>query len=103
MKDNQDQGIVSSMIIFAIVIALVLAITGCSTVVPVTAKFPDAPGRLATQPCPDLQKLKDDARLSDVSRTVTINYSSYYECAVKTDAWIEWYKIQKHIFEGAGK
>ena len=103
MKDNRDQGIVSSMIIFAIVIALVLAITGCSTVVPVTAKFPDAPGRLATQPCPDLQKLKDDARLSDVSRTVTINYSSYYECAVKTDAWIEWYKIQKHIFEGAGK
>lgn len=103
MKDNQDQGIVSSMIIFAIVIALVLAITGCSTVVPVTAKFPDAPVRLATQPCPDLQKLKDDARLSDVSRTVTINYSSYYECAVKTDAWIEWYKIQKHIFEGAGK
>ena len=103
MKDNRDQGIVSSMIIFAIVIALVLAVTGCSTVVPVTVKFPDAPGRLATQPCPDLQKLKDDARLSDVSRTVTINYSSYYECAVKTDAWIEWYKIQKHIFEGAGK
>lgn len=103
MRNDQDQGIVSSMIIFAIVIALLLAITGCSTVVPVTAKFPDAPGRLATQPCPDLQKLKDDARLSDVSRTVTINYSSYYECAVKTDAWIEWYKIQKHIFEGAGK
>jgi hypothetical protein len=103
MRDNQDQGIVSSVIIFAIVIALVLAITGCSTVVPVTAKFPEPPGRLATQPCPDLQKLKDDARLSDVSRTVTINYSSYYECAVKTDAWIEWHKIQKLIYEGAGK
>jgi uncharacterized protein YceK len=103
MKDNRDQGVVSSMIIFAIVIMLVLAITGCSTVVPVTAKFPEAPGKLATQRCPDLQKLKDDAKLSDVSRTVTINYSTYYECAVKTDAWIEWYKIQKHIFEGAGK
>jgi len=103
MKDNRDQGVVSSMIIFAIVIMLVLAITGCSTVVPVTAKFPEAPGKLATTRCPDLQKLKDDAKLSDVSRTVTINYSTYYECAVKTDAWQEWYEIQKRIFEGAGK
>jgi hypothetical protein len=91
------------MIIFAIVIMLVLAITGCATAVPVTAKFPEPPGKLATQSCTELQKLKDDAKLSDVSRTVTINYSSYYECAVKTDAWIEWYKIQKILFEGAGK
>ena len=103
MRDNRDQGIVSSMIIFAIVIMLVLAITGCATAVPVTAKFPEPPGKLATQSCTELQKLKDDAKLSDVSRTVTINYSSYYECAVKTDAWIEWYKIQKILFEGAGK
>jgi hypothetical protein len=100
MKDHRDQGVVSSMIIFAIVIMLVLAITGCATAVPVTARFPDAPGMLATQPCAELQKLKEDARLSDISRTVTVNYSSYYECAVKTDAWIEWYKIQKIIFEG---
>ena len=100
MRDNRDQGVVSSMIIFAIVIMLVLAITGCATAVPVTARFPDAPGMLATQPCAELQKLKEDARLSDISRTVTVNYSSYYECAVKTDAWIEWYKIQKIIFEG---
>jgi hypothetical protein len=103
MKDHRDQGVVSSLIIFTIVIMLVLAITGCSTAVPVTARFPDAPGMLATQPCAELQKLKDDARLSDISRTVTVNYSSYYECAVKTDAWIEWYKIQKIIFEGVAK
>jgi hypothetical protein len=96
MKNSQDQGVVSSLIIGV----LMLAVTGCSTVVPVTAKFPDAPGRLATQSCPDLQKLKDDARLSDVSRTITLNYSTYYECAVKTDAWIEWYGIQKIISEG---
>ena len=84
-------------------IVFVLALTGCSTVVPVVAKFPDAPGRLATERCPNLQKLKDDARLSDVARTVTINYSTYYECAVKADAWQEWYEIQKRIFEGAAK
>ena len=82
---------------------IVLLLTGCSTVVPVTAKFPDAPGRLATERCPNLQKLKYDARLSDVARTVTINYSTYYECAVKADAWQEWYEIQRRIFEGVAK
>jgi hypothetical protein len=53
--------------------------------------------------CPALQKLKDDARLSDVANTVTVNYGTYYECAVKTDAWQEWYQIQKIIHEGAAK
>jgi len=103
MENQQDQQIVSSLLIFVIVVMLVFAITGCSTAVPVTAKFPEAPGKLATQRCPDLQKLKDDAKLSDVSRTVTINYSTYYECAVKADAWQEWYNIQKIIFERAAK
>jgi len=77
--------------------------SGCSTPVPVTARFPDAPGKGATTRCPDLQKLKDDARLSDVATTVTINYGTYYECAVKADAWQEWYQIQQRIFEGAQK
>jgi len=51
------------------------------------------------QKCPQLQKLGEDVKLSDVSKTVTINYNTYYECAVKNDAWIEWYQIQKHIYE----
>ena len=78
---------------------LAILITGCSTAVPVTAKFPDAPGALSTTACPDLKKLDDAAKLSDVGRTVTMNYTMYYECAVKTDAWIEWYQKQKKIFE----
>ena len=86
-----------------VVLAISLALTACSTLVPVTMTFPEAPGRQAQVACPNLQKLKDDALLSDVSRTVTINYSTYYECAVKTDAWIEWYQIQRHIFESVGK
>jgi len=98
--NNRDQGVASSLIMFAIVILLVLAITGCSTVVPVTTKFPEPPGRGAMIKCPDLQKLRDDAKLSDVATTITINYGTYYECAVKTDAWQEWYNIQKIIFEG---
>jgi hypothetical protein len=34
---------------------------------------------------------------------VTINYNTYYECAVKVDAWQEWYQIQKKIHEDIGK
>ncbi len=103
-KEHRDQKQVSTLIVLGIAVMFVLAMcSGCSTAVPVTAKFPEPPGKLATQSCTELQKLKDDAKLSDVSRTVTINYSSYYECAVKTDAWIEWYKIQKMIFEGVVK
>ena len=82
---------------------IALLLSGCSTVVPVTARFPEPPAKGAMTACPNLQKLTDNARLSDVANTITINYSTYYECAVKADAWQEWYRIQKHIFEGAGK
>jgi len=82
---------------------IALLLSGCSTVVPVVAKFPDAPGKGAMTACPALQKLKDDAKLSDVANTVTVNYSTYYECAVRADAWQEWYAVQKIIFEKAGK
>jgi hypothetical protein len=85
------------------IVCLILMITACSTVVPVTVKFPEPPGKGAVTACPPLQKLNDGAKLSDVATTVTINYSTYYECAIKADAWQEWYGIQKHIFEGAGK
>jgi hypothetical protein len=44
--------------------------------------------------------LGDEAKLSDVAKTVTVNYSTYYDCAVKNDAFIEWYQVQKIIFEG---
>ena len=79
-------------------LVLVLMLAGCSTTVPVTAKFPEAP-KYSLQACPQLQQLKDGSKLSEVATTVTINYSTYYDCAVKNDAWIEWYQIQKHIFE----
>ena len=77
---------------------LVLILTGCSTTVPVTAKFPDVPERLLVK-CPQLEKLENEAKLSDIGKTVTNNYTTYYECAVKHDAFVEWYQIQKRIFE----
>ena len=78
---------------------LCILISGCSTVVPVTAKFPEAPTKLQVK-CPQLEKLKDESKLSEVSKTITMNYSTYYECAVKLDSWIEWYQVNKIIFEG---
>ena len=99
MRDNHDQGIVSSLIIFGIVVMLIFALTACSTVVPVVAKFPEAP-RLGLGVCPQLQTVEDGVKLSDLTKTVTINYGTYYECAVKSDQWNEWYQIQKRIFEG---
>ena len=50
--------------------------------------------------CPQLEKLKDEVKLSEVSKTITMNYSTYYECAVKVDSWNEWYQVNKLIFEG---
>jgi len=103
MKNQRDQQFVSSLIMIGLVIIVILAISGCATAVPVTARFPEPPGKGAMTVCPDLQKLKDNAKLSDVANTVTVNYSTYYECAVKADAWQEWYRIQQRIFEGVGK
>jgi PBP1b-binding outer membrane lipoprotein LpoB len=80
-----------------LLIALAVLLTGCSTTAPVVAKFPEKPKY--SESCPQLQKLNDDAKLSDVSTTVNINYSTYYECAMKVDTWREWYEIQRRIYE----
>lgn len=85
------------MKIIAIVLSAIF-IAGCSTSVPVKRNFPEVPQTLTVK-CPQLKKVNDDAKLSDISKTVTENYTSYYECAVKNDAWVEWYQIQKKIFE----
>lgn len=77
---------------------ILLLLSGCSTVVPVTAKFPERPKY--TEACPQLDTVPDNVKLSGLTTTVTKNYSTYYECAVKVDTWNEWYEINKHIFEG---
>ena len=76
-----------------------LMLSGCSTVVPVKQKFPEAPNKLLHE-CPNLEQLKDEPKLSDVSKTVTINYTTYYTCAVMHNGLVEWYQIQKHIHDG---
>jgi hypothetical protein len=104
MKHNDPKQIIKSMMGFVMVLLLVVFIlTGCTTP-PVIPKFPEAPTKAgAMEQCPDLKKLQDGAKLSDVSQTININYSTYYECAVKADIWIEWYNINKINYEKIGK
>jgi len=85
------------------VIAMTLVLSACATTVPVVAKFPDEPGKAAVEKCPQLTTVENGVKLSELTRTVTMNYGTYYECAVKVDTWIEWYQIQKKIHEDIGK
>ena len=82
------------------ILTAALLLTGCTTVVPVTQKWPEAPGLQATKSCVNLHKLDEVTKLSQVAKTVSDNYSEYYQCAVKVDAWIEWYKQQQIIHQG---
>lgn len=88
-------------VIAIILFILLICLAGCSTVVPVTAKFPDKPS--SVELCPPLDEAKDNVKLSELTNTVAKNYSTYYECAVKVETWNEWYEKQKRIFEGVGK
>lgn len=83
---------------------LAISLAGCTTAVPLTAKFPEPPKESgATNGCIELKKLSDGPTLSDVSRTINDNYNSYHECAIKVDTWNIWYQRQKEIFEKATK
>jgi hypothetical protein len=85
-------------LIKSLAIASILLITGCTTV-PVTVKFPDAPV-LILEKCPQLKTIEGESvSIVDYTKVVTLNYTTYYQCAVKSDAWIEWYYQQKKIFE----
>ena len=82
-----------------IIFSILILLPGCATkAVPVVVKFPEAPTVLLEK-CPPLQTLPDESKLSDVAKTVTQNYTLYYECVIKHDAWIDWYQQQKEIFD----
>ena len=87
--------------LFALVIYIILAflITACSTAVPLTQNFPDAPDMLMEK-CPELKTIAGErVSIVDFTRTVSENYTTYYQCAGRTDAWIDWYRQQKKIWE----
>jgi hypothetical protein len=76
----------------------VLLLTGCLGTVPIQRNFPNVPEDLKVA-CPDLNTVEPTTKFSDVVSVVTKNYGQYQECQLKVDAWIEWYKTQKQIFE----
>ena len=78
---------------------LSLLLGGCSTVVPVTVKFPEVPAELLVD-CEQLEKVPADTKqLSVTSETVVRNYGRYHKCRAKVNSWNEWYNTQKKIYE----
>jgi hypothetical protein len=83
-----------------VLISAALLLSGCLATAP---KFPDVPKELLT-PCPELNEVANGTgELSKVLDTVIVNYGTYYECRVKVEAWTEWYKQQKNIYDNAFK
>lgn len=76
---------------------LTLFLIGCTTV-PVAPKFPQVP-TLLLEKCPELNKVIEEPKLSDIAKTITLNYTTYYECSIKQEAWVEWYNVQKQLYE----
>jgi starvation-inducible outer membrane lipoprotein len=82
-----------------LLITLALLLSGC-VATPVKHELPEAPEKLI-KACPKLKEMPlDEERLTEFLKTVTQNYTTYYECAVKHDGLIEWYQIQKKIHDG---
>ena len=82
-----------------IILPFILLVSGCSTTVPVTAKFPKVPEEL-TQKCEPLKKLEgEQISIVDLHIRVVENYTQYHECALKVEEWNTWYTTQKKIFE----
>lgn len=98
MKNFETHMYIRNILTIVLFIFIILLV-GCSTTVPVTAKFPEAPARLLEK-CPEkLQTIEGEkVNIVEFTKTVAINYGTYHECAVKNDAWIEWYNTQKKIF-----
>ena len=81
----------------------VLMLSGCSVLVPVKQKWPDAPASLQEK-CAPLKELgKDQTGLKDLLMVMIDNYAAYYVCAGRTQGWQEWYQEQKKIREQSNK
>ena len=78
---------------------LTLLLAGCSTVVPVKQKFPEAPPALKEK-CEQLKQIQGDkVSITDLLKVVVQNYTLYHECSTKVEGWQEWYTEQERIFK----
>jgi hypothetical protein len=79
-------------------LVVMLTLTACTTPVPLVPRFPDVPEKL-TEACPALKLIEGETTtLSTLTKVATENYTTYYQCAAKLDAWKKWYDEQKKIF-----
>ena len=86
-----------------IVLISVLALTACSTTVPVKQKFPEVPPALMEK-CPDLKLLgPNESSITDILKSVVENYTTYYTCSIRLEGWQGWYVGQNQKQEKAGK
>jgi hypothetical protein len=84
-----------------VLLVLVSLLAACSTAVPVTQSFPDAPAILMEK-CPELKIIQGEkVSIVDFTKTVSENYTTYYECSARNSAWQEWYTKQKKIWDDA--
>lgn len=81
----------------------VLLLSGCSVLVPVKQKWPEAPASLQEKCAPLKELSKDQTALKDLLMVMIDNYAAYYVCAGRTQSWQEWYQEQKKIREQANK
>jgi hypothetical protein len=86
---------------YLIILSAVL-VASCSTTVPLTPRFPEAPATLLTS-CPKQLEIVegDTVTIVDFTKIVVRNYGTYHECAAKYDSWIEWYQTQKKLWEAS--
>lgn len=75
-----------------------MLLVGCSTTVPVTQRFPQAPDTLLQQ-CVPLKEVAKDASLVDLTKVVVENYTLYYQCSTLVEGWHQWYKTQQNIYK----
>jgi glutamate-1-semialdehyde 2,1-aminomutase len=68
-----------------------VSLVGCSTPVPVTTRFPEAPAALKEK-CEQLKKIEGDkVAITEMMKVIVHNYSLYWECSAKVDGWQDWY------------
>ena len=80
-------------------ITLLVFLAGCTTVVPVKQKFPEAPAILKEQ-CEQLKQIQGaNVSITDLLKVVVQNYTLYHECSTKVEGWQEWYTEQERIFK----
>lgn len=81
----------------------VLMLSGCSVLVPVKQKWPEAPASLQEKCAPLKELSKDQTALKDLLMVMIDNYAAYYVCAGRTQGWQDWYTQQRKIFTEANK